>query len=244
MALLRRRPSCPRHRLLRRHPLPDDPASSIDPDRPRSRPRLHRRAAQHRVRFPRTRLRSPRLLDRRTQWHHRVRVRFPRTRTACCERAAIGVESPHGRGSRFPEERSFRLRSPSRGGALLASRRRAALPRPLGSDDSAHAPESRTRRSMPNSNSGARREDALGSASGPAASNRTPSPLESAPRRRERPRMAVTTESARWTYERDQGRDRWGAWSREPAEERDVPILSVMNAHDHSSPTPAPPPQS
>jgi hypothetical protein len=33
-----------------------------------------------------------------------------------------------GRGSRFPEERSFRLRSPSRGGALLASRRRPALP--------------------------------------------------------------------------------------------------------------------
>ena len=35
-----------------------------------------------------------------------------------------------GRGSRFPEERSFRLRSPSRGGALLASRRRLCAPRP------------------------------------------------------------------------------------------------------------------
>jgi hypothetical protein len=35
-----------------------------------------------------------------------------------------------GRGSRFPEERSFRLRSPSRGGALLASRRRLCAPPP------------------------------------------------------------------------------------------------------------------
>jgi hypothetical protein len=41
-----------------------------------------------------------------------------------------GRTLPAGRGSRLPEERSCRLRSPSRGGALLASRRRIALPRP------------------------------------------------------------------------------------------------------------------